>query len=340
MAATIHDVAKRAGVSHTTVSWVIHDDARISAETKQKVLRAIQELHYHPNYVARSLVKGRTNTVAVVAAVFSSPFEIEILKGIESGQEGNHGRYERYSISLFHTRGQRRRKNQLLQEILYGRQADAVILLSLKMAPALLKEFSGHGIPVVLVEEKLKGAHVVKTDNEKGAYLAAEYLLRKGRRTIGIVSGNTAVEEAGLSPAERLRGFRAALADAQIPWNEAHAYYVNDYNFEDGQAVWPRIRADLPKLEALFCAAGDMVAIGILDQATRQGLRIPADLALIGYDDVLPAALVRPALTTIKQPIQQLGRTAFELAVQSALGAIAEPREVVFDPVVVERDSV
>ncbi|HDT14976.1 MAG TPA: LacI family transcriptional regulator, partial [Firmicutes bacterium] len=125
MAATIKDVAKLAGVSHTTVSMVIHKDKRITSITREKVEKAIKELNYHPNYMARSLVRGKSNAIAVVATYFSSMFEVNFLKGLES-----EGSDSPYNINQYSTRGRTESKQEILQSLLYGKMADAVIILS------------------------------------------------------------------------------------------------------------------------------------------------------------------------------------------------------------------
>ena len=150
MSVTIHDVAKRAGVSHTTVSWVIHDSPNISQATKEKVLKAIEELDYHPNYSARGLVNGTTGIVAVVANFFSSYFEMEILKGIEQGLRTDKSNY---SINLFSTQSHH---EETLSQLVLEKRADAVILLSISPSLQICELYKKHNVPLSVIRESLK----------------------------------------------------------------------------------------------------------------------------------------------------------------------------------------
>ncbi len=336
MRATIRDVAKQAGVSHTTVSWVIHNDPRITPQTKEKVLKVIAEMNYHPNYLARSLVRGRTNTIAVIASFFSSGFEIEILKGFDMGFETMGFPY---NINLYSTRGSESQKDRLLNQILYGKMADSVILLSLKMKENMLKEFHKNQIPVVLIEEKMPDAHVVKTDNEKGAYLAVEYLIKKGKRKIGLFIGSLKGEESGLSPRERLTGYKKALKDYNIEYEESRIVEIEKYYFEDGQKALKSIIERKAEIDSIFCAAGDMVAMGVLRETQLRGIKVPDDLSIIGYDNIVTSSLVTPSLTTVKQPIRILGITALKMSIDAVENRGTERKQMVFEPELIVRNS-
>ncbi len=143
MAVTINDVAKKAGVSHTTVSWVIHNDPRITQKTKDKVNKAIEELNYHPNYSARSLVKGKTDVIAVLTNFFSTYFELSVLKGIETAMDECD---KSYNLNLYSTFD---REEEVLNEILYGKRADAVILLSETPPQKIVKAYNDRNVPLI-----------------------------------------------------------------------------------------------------------------------------------------------------------------------------------------------
>lgn len=336
MGVTINDVAKKAGVSHTTVSWVIHDDKRITDETKQKVLKAIKELNYHPNYSARSLKRGKTNTIAIVASFFSSSFETGILKGIELGMDINSFDY---NINQYSTRGRKDIKEQIFKNILYSKRADAVISINILPDPEILKAYKEEKMPVVLVEEEMNGAHAIKTDNFKGAYIATEHLLKKGKKDIILVVGEVAGEEVGLSPVERLNGYKAALKDNGIDFDKENVYEIYNYYFEEGEAALRQILEDKNKCDAIFCAAGDMVAMGIMEQARKLDIKIPNDLSIIGYDDIHTASLISPSLTTIKQPIVDIGRETIKLTVKSLTETLEKDELIIFQPELILRDS-
>jgi LacI family transcriptional regulator len=336
MRATIHDVAARAGVSHTTVSWAIHDDPRISAETKAKVRRAIAEVDYHPNYQARGLVSGRSGAIAVVASSFATMFELEVMRGME---EHLLGKGADLNINQYSTLGSSERKSRILEQLIKGRRADAVIGLSLKPDRALVGAFGEAGIPLVLVEEKAEGASSVIGDSEAGARLAVAHLLSRGRRRIGLVVGRTGGEEAGLSPSLRLGGFRAALTEAGLDAGAFPVAYIEGYQVEEGRGALAELLDAEPGLDSVFCAAGDIVALGVLDEARKRGLDVPGKLAIVGYDDLFVSSLVSPALSTLRQPIGLMGSTALSLALEALSDRGFSPLNRVFEPELMVRES-
>lgn len=335
MAVTINDVAKHAGVSHTTVSWVIHDDPRITPKTKEKVWKAIKELDYHPNIQARSLVRGKTNTIAVVAAFYSTNFEVSFLKGMEQSDDSDE---HPYNINLYSTRGEPEVKDRILKEILYGKRADGVILLSINAAPELLMKFQQENVPVIMVEEESPYAHVIKMDNEQGAYLAVDALCCQGRKNIALVCG-ASNEENGASPRERQLGYEKALKEWNIPIKESNIYQLDDYYFEEGEKAYHSLIEKDPKIDGIFCAAGDVVAFGVMKAAIKDGKRIPEDIAVIGYDNIDVASMVSPPLSSVHQPIEGLGRSAYSMAVEALKNPQDEPKRVVLRPELVLRES-
>lgn len=326
MAVTINDVAKKAGVSHTTVSWVIHDDPRITDKTKAKVMKAIEELDYHPNFMARSLVKGKTNTVAIVAPFFSSAFEMDILKGIEDGMDE---RGSAYNISMYSTRDE---DTKILNQILFGRRADAVILLTIRPEEPVLAAFRQNGVPLILIEEKAEYCHVIRTNNVDGAYQAVTALIGRGRKRIALA---VETENPGLSQIDRKKGYEKALEDSGIPYDEKLIIGISRFRFEEGQKIFDEILES--GADAVFCAAGDMIAMGILLEARKKGVAVPRELAVVGFDDSQMCELVYPALTTVRQPLNDMGKKAWEIATSTQV--CTECEQVVFEPQLIIRDS-
>lgn len=331
---TITDVAKRAGVSHTTVSWVIHDDPRISRATKDKVLTAIQELDYHPNLFARSLVSGKSGVIAVFASFFSTIFELEIMQGIERCLKT---RDIRSTIQQYSTRASKARKESLLREILHGRRADAVICLSMKPDPELIEGFHRANVPLLLIEENAPGATSLRTENRKGARLAVEHLVARGRTRIALVGDSPTREEFGLSAAERFAGYREALQAAGLPCDDALIAEIPAFNMEGGREAFRQLLARGARPDAVFSSGGDLVALGVIAEARAEGMRVPEDLAVVGFDDSFVATLGAPQLTTIRQPLQEMGERAILLALDAIAGHPVEGH--VFDPVLVVRES-
>lgn len=335
MAVTINDVAKRAGVSHTTVSWVIHNDPRITQKTKDKVNKAIEELNYHPNYNARSLVKGKTDAIAVVASFFSTSFEFSILRGVEDALADCD---KVYNVNLYSSSY---RVDEVLNEILYGKRADAVILLSDTPSNKVITEYNRLGIPLILVENYHDDLITVKSNSNHGSTIATDFLLEKGRKKLGIV-----VEELhgdhipGLSQVERLMGFKKVLESNDVPYFEDNTFYIKQFRMEAGRDIAKQIIGNRMDIDGIFCAAGDKVALGLIDEFKKAGLRVPEDIAVIGFDDIDVADLVSPSLTTIRQDLYGIGNTAYKLAVRAINDEEIHERHIEFNTDLIIRDSV
>ena len=211
---TIKDVARLAGVSHTTVSLALRGSASITDETKEKVLKAAKQLNYHPNHLARSLVTKKTNVIGVVANFFSSNFEMEVLKGIEQSIRSMESDY---MINLFATL---EKNDQVLEDICLGRHADGVILLSISPSPEVIRLYQENNCPMIVIDEQAEGAIEITMDNYHGAYLATEHLINAGRRNLAIVLGDSNRDELGLSQKERKQGFLQAIKDHGLKFNQ------------------------------------------------------------------------------------------------------------------------
>ena len=177
-------MAKTAGVSYVTVSNVINETGRMKEETRKNILKVIKKMNFHPDGSARTLARGRSDAIAFISSYLSSPFVIGVLSGIER-RLFESGKFKR-SLEHHSTRGVESVKSKLLQDIIYGKKADAVIMLTIKPDAKMQKEFKKYGIPLVLIENSAPGAHTVHIDNYKGAYLATEYLIKKGRDRIAL----------------------------------------------------------------------------------------------------------------------------------------------------------
>jgi DNA-binding LacI/PurR family transcriptional regulator len=216
-------------------------------------------------------------------------------------------------------------------------------MLTIKPDVRLMKEFKKRGIPVVLIENRTAGAHSVFVDNYKGAYMAVDYLLKKGRKKIAIVSGpegsSAYDEEENPVVGERLKGYTDALLAHGIEFEKKRSQNVVFFNQEEGARIMDRIMADAPDTDAIFCAAGDMTAMGIILKAKKLGIKIPQDMSLVGYDDISVAAVMNPALTTIRQPLEEMGKKAFDLATGTLEGKIKGAQEIMLVPELIIRES-
>jgi len=338
---TIRDVAKLAGVSHVTVSNVINGRGRMSAETKEKVLKAVKKLKFYPDVMARTLAGGKSNTIALISSYLSSPFVINILAGVERRQ----AELNKFAYRLEHhsTRGALSVKEDLLKSILYGKKAAAVITVTIKPSAELVKEFSKRGIPLVIIENKAPGASSVTLDNYKGAFLATEQLIKSGRKKLVLVNGPVGSsvydEEENPVVSERLKGFKDALEEYNLKYEDRMSYHVAFYNREEGEKAMQRINNSGAKVNGIFCAAGDTAALGIIYQCRKYGIKIPQDIALAGYDDISTAAIMTPPLTTVRQPMEQMGSAAFDIVMAALENGVKKQADIVLQPELIVRES-
>jgi len=338
---TIRDVAKAAKVSYVTVSNVINNTGRMSEKTKNKVKNIIKRLNFYPDLSAKTLASGKSDAIAFVSSYLSSPFVISVLSGVERRLfELNKFKY---SLAHYATRGAQDIKESTLRNILYGKKADAVILLTIKPDAKMMKEFKERNIPVILIENKAPGAHAVRIDNYKGAYEATEYLIKNGKKNIALIGGPMGpsaydVEENPVVK-DRAQGYTDALADYNIPYDPRKVFTVVYFNEEEGIRLMRVIKEAAIGIDAIFCAAGDVVSMGIIKQARKSAVKIPGDIALIGFDDISVASIMSPALTTVKQPLDEMGRAAFDLAVQSLENKNMKLQNIILQTKLVIRES-
>ncbi|MFI5832124.1 LacI family DNA-binding transcriptional regulator [Micromonospora sp. NPDC051300] len=313
---TLEAVARRAGVSRATVSRVVNGSTTVAESIQQAVRRAVEELGYVPNLAARSLVTQRTDSVALVmpeaaTRVFSDDQVFPgIIRGAAqeleaadkqlvlmlAGSPAGHERVERYTT---------------------GRHVDGVLFASLHGEDPLPGRLARLGIPVVCSGRPLDGADVpyVDVDHEGGVTRAVEHLIATGRRRIATIAGPQDMV-AGI---ERLIGYRAALTAAGLP--ELVAY--GDFTRESGTAAMRELLAADPELDAVF-AASDLMAHAALRTLREAGRRVPEDVAVIGFDDIETAAYTEPPLTTVRQPIVELGRAMTRQLLRIAAGEEVE----------------
>lgn len=300
---TIKDVAKRANVSIATVSRVLNNLSGYSDKTKHKVNHVIQEMGYQPNAIARGLINKRTQTIGVLFPSVSSYFSSDILHGIEE-YANNHN----YSVFVCNTDEDGKRTMKYLQ-VLREKQVDGIVFSSEKLKKEYYDVMQAMEIPVVLVSTKADYASVpyVKVDDQQAAYDAVEYLIVNGHREIAMIGGSKKDEVAGTP---RIKGYQKALEHNGIPFREHYLAYGN-FNFHDGCVAMESLLQTAPEATAVFVASDEM-AIGVLTVAAKHGLKVPEDLSIIGYDNLKLAEMVVPPLTTMNQPLYEMGKSAAE----------------------------
>ncbi|WAZ19242.1 LacI family transcriptional regulator [Streptomyces cinnabarinus] len=300
---TIKTVAARAGVGRTTVSRVVNGSDLVSADARARVLAAIKELNYVPNSVARGLVTSRTNAVALVipeseSRLGSEPFFAALIRGVSAALAES-----RTQLQLMLVRDQAERDQ--LTESVATRRVDGVLLVSVHTddrLPGMLEEL---GLPTVLAGRRGADEQLsyVESDNAGGAAAAVRHLLGRGRTRIATITGPLDMDVAR----SRLAGWRAAHQEAGLSPSEL-LIEEGDFTEESGGRAMRSLLERIPDLDAVF-AASDLMAVGALAELRRQKRRIPDDVAVVGFEDSILARHTNPPLTTVRQPVEEVGRT-------------------------------
>ena len=326
---TISDVAELAGVSYQTVSRVINNNPHVSAATRQRVQEIIVETGYRPSYIARSLVTARTATIGLVVPDISNPFFSALARGAEQ-VASEHG----YSILLCNTGEDASREIEVLN-LLHERYVDGVIVCGSRQEDAPLKKALAQFRAVVLVNRRLQGEMIpaVLVDDTSGGYLVTQHLLQLGITAVGFVAGPSA----SYSGAQRLQGYKQALADAGVKFKAGWVQYCAP-TVADGEEAVQSLLEKQPELPALFCY-NDLVAVGALRACAASGRQVPADMAVAGYDDIMLATLVSPALTTCHVPCLEIGSQAVSTLLDCINSDEEICGEIVVKPELVIRES-
>lgn len=326
--ASIKDVAKRANVSTATVSRVLRNAGNVTEETKQRVLEAIEALNYQPNVLGRYLRRMETETVLVIVPDITNPFFSKVLRGIEAVA------LERgYQVLLGDTQNDVQLEEQYLN-VLPQKQVDGMIFLTARTRKELMEEMSRQ-FPIVLACEYLEGTDIptVSIDNISSARKATEHLIGLGHRRIAHLTGPMDV----ILSRDRLRGYYQALAQHDIDV-DASLVQEGDFSFESGYNVTLKLLA-LEKPPTAIFAANDAMAIGAIKAVRHRGGRVPDDVAVVGFDDIQMASIFEPGVTTIAQPMFDIGKQAMKLLLQLIDGEEVERRQFVLPDRLVIRES-
>ena len=337
---TIKDIAKKLGISHSTVSRALSGSSAVKPETAEKIKQMAAEMDYMPNLAARGLVKGKSEAIAFISTRFAAPFISNVLDSFE--QRAFYTSRYVHGISPYSTRNEEAMKEMLLKRILRGKMADAVVMLTIKPLPEDVADYNRAGVPMVLIENRMKGAHSITINNLSGAERAVTYLLDKGRGNVGLVVGETVQppsREANAAAVERRLGYISAIEKKGLHAKDSMTEVIHAYTYQEGKKALDNILKKNPKTDAVFCAAGDIVAMGILERANELKISIPDDLAVIGFDDVLAARHLNPPLTTVRQPLEEIGVMAFDMTVDAIDGRIKGDKNITIDPELIIRKS-
>ncbi|MCK6578734.1 MAG: LacI family transcriptional regulator [Anaerolineae bacterium] len=298
--ATIEDVAKRAGVSAMTVSRVLNNSGYIGAKTREKVERAIEELGYVPNALARSLRFKTTHTLALVLTDITNSYFTTVARGVEDMANA------RDFTVMFCNTDESPDKEMKYLSVLAQKQVDGVLLVPAFSSPDPILFLKARGIPVVVLDRRIPVIEVdtVRTDSVRGAYQLTRHLLDLGHRRIAILTGPVEIS----TSTDRVAGYRRALSEAGL--SEADAVVMGGaYTISSGYQLAQRALALKPTPTALF-AGNNFIAIGALRALRDAGVRVPEEMSVVSFDDLPSTTVVDPFLTVVSQPAYAIGEQA------------------------------
>lgn len=324
--ATIRDVAKEAGVGVGTVSRVINGSSAVSEATRQKVLEAIDTLDFSPNLVARRLSLGKTQTIGVIVPYFTNPSVVERLRGVVSVIAASE-----YDMVLFDVETVARRET-CLRDVPRRRQVDGLLIVSLELTNKEVERLERTDIPTVLVDARHPDLNQVVVDNVEGGYIATRHLIDLGHRRIGYISDF--LNDPFNSPVrDRFTGYMMALEEAEIPFRPEFHRQAR-HGREEGRKMTHDL-LDLPTPPTAIFAYSDTQAIGVLEAARERSLTVPADLSVIGFDDIEAAEYLN--ITTIRQSLYESGVKGSQLLIKSMDDSFQSPQQLLLPTKLITR---
>ena len=312
MTVTMRDVASKANVSIKTVSRVVNHQGEISEATRQRVLSVIDELGYRPNSLARSLVLGKTQSVALLIPQITDPFFPEVVLGVESVANQHD-----YSVFLCNTNEDPDQELRYI-DVVTAKQVDGTILCGTRLSNEQLRQVAAQHRVSLLTSRMLHDVPGVRIQSEKAMYMVTTHLIACGHRRIGYIGRE--------EPDENLRasGYFQALRDRDLPVDPSRTTFLASVSVAAGRQMAEALLRQAPDLTALLCY-DDRVAVGALQACQTLGRMVPRDTTVVGFDDISLASLVTPALTTVHVPRYRIG----EMLMEALLKVIAADHDTV-----------
>ncbi|HSW41166.1 MAG TPA: LacI family DNA-binding transcriptional regulator [Patescibacteria group bacterium] len=323
---TIADVANLASVSTMTVSRVVNNSGYVSAATRRRVERAIAELGYVPNGLARQLRSKRTKMLALVVSDISNPFFTTIARGAEdlAARRG-------FAVIYCNTDESEKEEARYLLMLL-ERQVDGVLLVPARSSGASFRLLRAHKMPVVVIDRRVaaRGVPSVRCDSEAGAHALTRHLIALGHRRIAVLTGRRTIS----TSVDRVAGCRRALEEAGLALDEALVHYggfnFGSLNQADGHRMTEAVLASTGELPTAIFAANNFIAFGAIRALHEAGLRVPDDMSVVAFDDLPTEWVSDPFLTVAAQPAYEIGRRAAAMLLDSIAGERgAEGQDVV-----------
>ncbi len=327
---TIRDVARRANVSVATVSRVLNTPSLVRPPTRSRVLKAIRDTHYVYNALAGGLSARRTSTLGVIIPTITNPIFAMVTKGIQ-----DYSRQQGYSILLGNTDYDEDHEAKLIH-LMQQKRADGVILNGPWGGSPIVPLMKKTRLPFVITWQTVEDRDVsfVGFDNFQSAYRIVDYLVDLGHRRIGMIAGKFSVSERARM---RWKGYRKCLADHRLPF-DPELVLERGYTLGDGKKAMSRLLQLTSPPTAVFCG-NDILAIGAIVCAKEEGLKVPRDLSVVGFDDLEIAAYYDPPLTTMAVPAYEMGQAAAKILIENIRGENTAPRQCVLETKLMIRGS-
>jgi DNA-binding LacI/PurR family transcriptional regulator len=329
MKPTIYDVAKEAGVSIATVSKIINGKGNISTKTRKHVLQVMKKLNYRPSLVASALTGKGTRTIGLLIPDLANPFFAEIARSVEDrGQELG------FSVIMCSIENNDEKAERYIST-LRQKSVDGLIIGTGVGKEEILNQLLEEQIPLALIARDMPSLAVetVLVDDFIGGYLATRHLLDLGHTRIAILAENLKV----VSSRERVRGYKHALKEAGLAFQDEFLK-IGDFKVEDGREK-AREWLTLEQPPTAIFACNDLLAIGVIQAAKELGFHVPRDLSVVGFDNTILATITDPPLTTVAQPIEQMGRQVVDCLVQEVMNEPRAKQRIILRPELVVRGS-
>lgn len=331
MATTLHEVARRAGVSAMTVSRVVNGRGSVDSETRQRVEEAIQALDYVPNRIARGLISQKTQTIGIIVPDIVNPFFAPVVRGAESA-----ARKAGYRVLLCNSEGDLRLEREYIEDLVAHRVEGLLLAPASDRSRSSILSLLRGGFPLVLIDRALPDADcdLIVSDNVQGARRLIEHLIAIGHREIAHVSD----AEDTSTGRERLRGYREALEAAGIPFQPELVIRTTVDRIGGYRAAQEILARD--PLPTVIFAVNNMTAVGTMEALRERNLSVPKDMGLVCFDDVEHLAVLSPILTVIDQPAETFGSLGVQLLLERMTGkANSRPRRIILQTDLIVRQS-
>jgi DNA-binding LacI/PurR family transcriptional regulator len=328
----IYEIAKKANVSHMTVSRAFNNPELVNKITRKKIFEIANELNYRPSIIARSMRTNRTNAIGLILPTIINPFFPEIVKGVD-----DYSRKNSYNVILVNTDDDYKNEISSL-EMFINRKIDGIILSVItggQKDKEFLTKIIKRKIPVVLIDRFIPDINCsyVITDNFKAAYDATSYLIRLGHKKISVISSPQKIKIFQ----DRLKGYKKALKDNAIEYNENYIA-EGEESVHGGYNSMKEVLAKNNNITAIF-AMCDFMAFGVYKYCKENNIKIPDNLSVIGFDDIFTSALISPSLTTMAQQKYKIGYNAAKILINSIKKNEFPKKQIILQAPLIERDS-